>query len=77
MRDFTFFVTDNQSMFYMSNRFLKEKIYGFHVPQFQLAYIRDKKHPLHKILVELYHDVNYVWWGNQDLEVQEWEGSIK
>ena len=36
------------------------------------------KHILHiKKLVKLCCDVNYTWWGNQYLEMKEWEDCIK
>ena len=44
MKYFVPFVTDHQSVFFMSTRFLKYKINGFRVPQFQLSYIHDKTH---------------------------------
>ena len=34
-------------MYFMSNRFLKDNTYGFHVPQFQPDYIWDTTHPSH------------------------------
>ena len=46
MREFFPFGTYIQSMFYIQNIFLKDKIYGFRVPQFQLAYIRNMTNPL-------------------------------
>ena len=64
---------DCQSNVFMSNRFLKDKIDGVRVTQFQLAYIRDTTHNSHKNLVTLCREVNYMWRGNQDLEMQEWE----
>ena len=54
----------------MSTIFLRYKIDGVRVPQFQLAYINDTTHPSHKKLVELCRDVNYMWWGNQELELK-------
>ena len=39
MTYFVPFVTDRQSMFYLSNRFLKYNIYGVCVPKFQLSCI--------------------------------------
>ena len=41
VNDFVSFGTYNQSMLFMSNIFLKDNIYGFHVPQFQPAYIHN------------------------------------
>ena len=46
---FLSFLTDRQSMYFMSTRLLKYKIVGVRVPQFQLAYTRDTTHPSHKI----------------------------
>ena len=34
-------------------------------------------HIIHIKLVKLWHDVNDMWWGNQELERQEWEDFIK
>ena len=39
MKDFVSFGTDNQSMYFISTIFLKDKINGVLVPQFQLVYI--------------------------------------
>ena len=41
--------------------FLKYKINGVYVPQFQIAYIRDTTRPSHKNLVKFYHEVHYIW----------------
>ena len=46
----------------MSTRFVKDKIYGVQVPQFQIDYISDTTNPSHRILVKLCHDVHYMWW---------------
>ena len=43
MNDFVSFGTDHQSIFFMSNRFVKDKNNGVCVPEFQLAHIRDTK----------------------------------
>ena len=51
----------------MSNRFLKQNTDGSCVPQFQLAYIFETTHPLHKNLIKLCHDVKYIWWGDHHL----------
>ena len=64
-------------MYFMSTIFLKENTDGFCVPQFQIYYIRDTTHPSHKNLVKFFHEVHYMWWGNQYLELQEWEDSIE
>ena len=69
IEEFVSFVTDRQSMFYMWTIFLRDKFYGVRVPQYQLVYIHDKNHPLNKNLTDLCCDVNYVRWGNQDLEL--------
>ena len=56
---------------------LKDKINGVHVPQFKIAYILDTTHPSYEKLVKLCHEVHYIWWENQYLELQEWEDRIK
>ena len=61
----------------MSTRLLKDKIDEVRVPQFQLAYICNTTHPSHKKLVNLCRGVNYMWWENQYLELQEWDDCIK
>ena len=61
----------------MSNIFLKDKIYGVCVLPFQIAYIRYTTNTPHKNLVKLCRNVNYMWWGNQELELQKWEYFIK
>ena len=61
----------------MPTRFLKVNIDGVCLTQFQLAYISDTTNPSHKILVKLCREVHYMWWGNQELEIQEWGGLIK
>ena len=73
MKEFVSSLTYHQSMYFMSNIFLKDKIDGVRVTQFQLAYIRNTTHNSHKNLVTLCCEVNYMWRGNQDLEMQEWE----
>ena len=77
MKEFVSFGTDCQSMYFMSTRVLKDKINGFHIIQFQLAYIIDKVHPSHKISVKLCYELHHIWWENQDLELQECEDCIK
>ena len=76
MKEFVSFRTYHQLIFLMPNTFLKRNIYGFNVPQFQLDYIRHTTNPLYKKTVKLCHDVKYMWWRNQDLELQEWEDHI-
>ena len=49
MKDFVSFVTDHQSMYFMSTIFLGKNIYGVRVPQFQLAYIRNTTNNPQKI----------------------------
>ena len=66
---FVSFGTDRQSMFYIWTIFLRDKVDGVRVPQFQLTYIHNKNHPLNKNLAKLWRDVNYMWWGNQELEL--------
>ena len=64
-------------MYFMSTRLLKDKIDGVRVTQFQLAYIRNTTHPSHKNVVKLCREVNYMCWVNQELELKDWEGSMK
>ena len=59
------FGTDSRSMFFMSTRFLTDSIDGVCVPQFQLSYIIDTTHPSYKYLLQLCHDVNYIWCGKE------------
>ena len=44
MKDFFSFVTDLQSMYFMSTRFVRYNINGVLVPLFQIAHICDKNH---------------------------------
>ena len=76
MKDFVSFGTYFQLMYFMSIRLLKDKINGFLVPTFQLAYICDTNNPSHKKMVKLCHEVHYMWWGNKDLELREWDDFI-
>ena len=69
MKYFVPFVTDIQSKI-MSTRLLKYNIDELHVPKFQLCYIRDKTHPSRRNMVELCPGVHYMWWGDQELELQ-------
>ena len=48
MKNCVSFGTYLQSMYFMSIRFLKDKINGVRVPQFQLVQISDTTHPSHK-----------------------------
>ena len=48
INDFVSFVTDRQSMFFISNRFINEKIDGVCVTQFQIDYICDTNISNHK-----------------------------
>ena len=57
-------------MYFMSTRFLKYKIYGVRVPKFQITYIRDTTHPSHNVFDRLCHEVHYMFFGNQELELQ-------
>ena len=61
----------------MSTRFLKYKIDKVHVPQLKLAYINDTTHPSYKNLVMLCREVHYMWWINQQLELQAWEDCVE
>ena len=54
-------------MYFISTRFLKDKINGVHVPQFKLTYICSTTNPSQKSLVKLCNEVHYMWWGNQYL----------
>ena len=47
-KDFVSFVTDPSSMYFMSTIVLEDKIGGFHITLYQLAYIRGITHPSHK-----------------------------
>ena len=60
MKDFVLFGTEYPSMFFMSTRFLRDKIYGSRVLKFQLYYIRDTTHPSNKCLVELCCEIHYM-----------------
>ena len=60
-------------MYLMSIRFLKDKINGFCVTQFQRAYISITNNTSHTFVDKLCHEVHYMWWGNQYLELHEWE----
>ena len=53
MKDFVPFVTYFQSMYFMSTRFLKDKVNEFRIPQFQIFYILNTTHTSHKNLVQL------------------------
>ena len=60
------FGTDRQLMYFMSNRFLKDKIYGVCVRQFKIACISNTTHSSHKTLVKFCRGVHYMWWLNQE-----------
>ena len=76
-RGFVSFVTYHQSMFYMPTRLSKYNIYCICVPQFQLSYISNTTNTLHKNLFGMFHNVRFMWWGYQYLELQYWEDLIK
>ena len=59
------FETDSQSIFYMSNRLLKDNFDDVCVIKSQLAYICNTINSLNKHLVEFCRDVHYISWGNQ------------
>ena len=61
MKNFVPFYIDRQSMCFLSAIFLKDKINGVRVPQFQLDYICGTTHPSHKHLVKLCCEVHYIW----------------
>ena len=77
MKGFLSFGTYLQSMCFMSARLLKYNIDGVCVPQFQLGYIHNTTHPLHKSLVKLCSDLHQMWWGKKLLKLQKWEYLIK
>ena len=57
----------------MSNMFLTENIGGDHIPQFNIDLICNKNIPSHKHMVKLCREVHYMWWWNQELDLQEWD----
>ena len=59
--EFVSFGTDFQSMYFISTRFLKDKIDGVCVPQFKLAYIFNTTHSLCKNWVSFF--VKYIMCG--------------
>ena len=61
----------------MSTRLLNDNIDSVHVPQSQLIYILGTTYVSHKHLVELFHDLHYMYWGNQEFNFKDWEYSIK
>ena len=63
MKCFFSFITDSQSMFFISNVFLKYNINGVHVPQLHISYIRDTTHTPHKNVVKLCRELHHIWWG--------------
>ena len=76
MKYFLSFGTNHQPIYLITTRFLKDKIYGVRVLQFQLSYTCILTHPAYKSLIGFYCEVHYMWWVNQDLELQEWEDII-
>ena len=64
MKEFVSFGTDIQSMLFMTNILLKEKIDYICVTQFKISYIHYKYLPSHK---HLFHYDHYMWRGDQDL----------
>ena len=63
MKVFVSFGTDRQSMYFMSTGFLKGKINGVRVPQFQFDYIYNTTHPSHKNWLSCV--VNYIICGGE------------
>ena len=61
----------------MLRRFLKDDIDGVRVTIFKLAYIHDTTHNSHKTFGKFFHDVQYMQWRNQQLELQQWEDQVK
>ena len=76
MKYFVSFVTDRQSMYFMSTIFLTDNINGVRVPQFQIAYISKTTNPQHKDLVKLCREVHYMWLRNQYMKLQCWISKI-
>ena len=76
MKELVLFGTDRLSMYFISTIFLKNKMNWVHVTQFKISYIHYKTHLSHKKLVKLCFEVHSMWWGNQYLELQEWEDCI-
>ena len=56
----------------MSTIFLKYNIDGVCVAQFKLSYISGTTNSSHTKLVKFCREVHYMWWINQELELQEW-----
>ena len=67
MKEFVSFRTDLQSMYFMPIRFLKDKIDGVCIPK--ISTILNLRHnlPFTYYLVKLCREVQYMWWGNQEL----------
>ena len=61
MKGFVSFGKYQQSIYFMSTRFSKEKTNRVRVPQFQLACICDTNHRSHKHLVKLCCEVHDLW----------------
>ena len=59
-----------QSMYFMTTRFLRDNIDGVRVPKFQLFTLLTQR-IIEIKMVRLCREVNYMWWGNQYLELQE------
>ena len=53
--------TDFQSMYFLSTRFLKDKMNEVFVPLFQLAYIFETTHNQQTNLVKLCCEGHYMW----------------
>ena len=77
MKEFVSFGTDRKSMYFMSTRFLKENIYGFHVHNFKLLTFAAQF--TLQIMFLLSSVMKYIICGsgNQKLELQECENCIK
>ena len=67
IKDFVSFGINCQSMYFMSTRFLKGRIDGVRVPQFQITYIHNTTYSLLKIFVKICCEVHYMCWGDQEL----------
>ena len=72
MNEFLSFRTDRQSVYFISTRLFKDKIDGVRVKKFQLAYVCNRNHPSHKNVVIFCREVHYMWWGNQEWELQHY-----
>ena len=63
MKDFVSFRKYIQSTYFMSTRLLKNDIDEVRLPQFQLGFICNTTHPLHKTLFMLCRVVHYICRG--------------